>query len=160
MQIAENIVIDQGLQERIQSDALVLTDYLLLALANCTAGLFPCAITYIGAQQQAVETPAVFVDYYSLSNQQKLNDVSQYEFGFEITYIPVDPNSTAELSGAIFSVQQNLYRLPCGSGEFVCYHKKGDITDGLAHVTGTVSVWESAQSDDLIIQRAEKELRT
>lgn len=159
MTLLENIIIDQYTQGKIDTGALSISDHVLLSLANFCATLYPAATVYIGAQQQEVETPALFVDFYSMTNQQKLADTSNYAFGFVITYVPSDKLSAAELNGAIFTIQQALYKIPSELGELVCYSKNGDITDGLANVTGSITVREIDKGTDPMIQIAEQELR-
>lgn len=152
MELLENIIIPQSLQDAIDTGTLSISDHLLLAAAQFTAGLFPAAETYIGSQQQTVDTPALFVDYYSLTNQKRLAPTSEYEFGLEITYVPADQLDRRELQNAIFLIQQNLDRLKSEIGLFRCFSKDSDITDGLAHVTGAVSVWETDVPTDPIIE--------
>lgn len=125
-------------------------------MANFTAALFPTMITYIGAQQQAVDPPAVFVDYYDIKNSQKLADTSEYTFGIEITYVPPDRTGTYEMQNAIFTILQGLTKLESDIGVFSCYDKDSDITDDLAHVTGTVSVREINPDTADIIQTADQ----
>lgn len=155
MDLLENIIIPRSLADSIEAGTLTISDHLLLAAAQFTAALFPAAETYIGSQQQDVGTPALFVDYYSLTNQKRLAPTSEYEFGLDITYVPADQLDRRELQNAIFLVQQNLDRLDSDSGTFRCFSKDSDITDGLAHVTGVVSVWETAVPDDPIIEEAD-----
>ena len=154
----ENIIIDQFTQNKIDGGSLNIADHLLLTLANFTAELFPNTTTYVGSQQQAVEAPALFVDFYSIDNRQKVIDLFEYEFGIEITYIPQDEHSTVELNNAIFTIQQSLHKLQSEIGEFVCYDKSSDITNGLAHVTGTIRALEIDLPTEAIIQIADKEL--
>ncbi len=158
MVLAHNITIDRYMKDKIDADSLQIPDHLLLALASYTAALYPLATTYVGAQQQGVDLPAVFVDYYSINHQQRLADTSEYEFGIEITYIPTKPRSSAELANAVFTIQQSLHLLPSKIGEFTCYSKSSDITDGIAHVTGIVRISEADIPTDPIIINADKEL--
>lgn len=162
MDIAKNIIYDRELQNQIDANALGISGHVLLALANVAAGLFPDFKVYIGAQQQGVKPPALFVDFYSMSNQKRLADTSVYEFGFEITYIPKDEKSSAELSRAVFLLEQNLETVTSDTGNFQCYEKGSDFTDRLAHVTGIITAWEKTVPDDSdgpVIQHAEKELK-
>lgn len=158
MELLENITIPQSLADSIDAGTLTISDHLLLAAAQFAAALFPAAETYIGSQQQAVEAPALFVDYYSLTNQKRLAPTSEYEFGLEITYVPADSLDRRELQNAIFLIQQNLDRLESDIGAFRCFSKDSDITDGLAHVTGTVSVWETDVPTDPIIEFADQNI--
>lgn len=158
MELLENITIPQSLADSINAGTLTISDHLLLAAAQFTAALFPTAEIYIGSQQQAVEAPSLFVDYYSLTNQKRLAPTSEYEFGLEITYVPADSLDRRELQNAIFLVQQNLDRLESDVGTFRCFSKDSDITDGLAHVTGIVSVWETEAPDGPIIERADQNI--
>lgn len=162
MDIAKNVIYDREMQNQIDSDSLGMAGDVLIALANFTAGLFPDFTVYIGAQQQGVKPPALFVDLYSTSNQRRLVNTSFYEFGFEITYIPKDEKSSAELSRAVFLLEQNLETVTSDIGSFQCYEKNSDFTDRLAHVTGIITAWERADPDDSdvpVIQHAEKELK-
>lgn len=158
MELLENIIIPQSLADSIEAGTLTISDYLLLAAAQFTAALFPTATTYIGSQQQAVESPALFVDYYSLTNQKRLAFTSEYEFGLEITYVPADRLDRRELQSAIFVIQQNLERLKSDIGYFRCFSKDSDITDGLAHVTGIVSVSEIDPDTADIIEAANQNI--
>lgn len=158
MVLLENIIIDQYAQDKIDLNKLNIADHLLLTLANFTAELFPNATTYVGSQQQAVEAPALFVDFYSINHNQKVIDLTEYEFGIEITYVPKDELSKFEMNSAILTIQQNLYKLQSDIGEFVCYNKSSDITDGSAHVTGTIKALEITLPNEDIIQTANKEL--
>ena len=158
MVLLENIIIDQYTQNKIDLNKLNIADHLLLTLANFTAELFQNVTSYVGSQQQAVETPALFVNFYSIDNRQKVIDLSEYEFGIEITYVPQNELSTVELNVAVFQIQQNLYKLQSDIGEFICYNKSSDITDGLAHVTGTIKALEITLPNEDIIKIANKEL--
>lgn len=158
MELLDNVVIDEFTQGKIELGKLNIADHFLLSLANFTAELFPTAATYVGAQQQAVEAPALFVDYYSIDNIQQLDNRTVYELGFEITYVPEDELSRLELNSAIFDIQQNVYKIQSDIGEFTCYEKASDITDGLAHVTGIVKAWELGLPNEPIIQIADKEV--
>lgn len=158
MELLKNITIPQSLADSIEAGTLTISDHLLLAAAQFTAALFPAAETYIGSQQQAVEAPALFVEYYSLTNQKRLAPTSEYEFGLEITYVPADNLDRRELQNAIFLIEQNLDRLESDAGIFRCFSKDSDITDGMAHVTGTVSVWETDVPADPIIERADQNI--
>lgn len=135
---------------------MTVSDHLLTSLANFTATLFPDAETYIGAQQQAVDVPAVFVDYYDIKNSQRLIDTTEYTFGIEITYVPKNRISTYELNSAIYTIQQALGKLDSDIGTFSCYDKDSDITDDLAHVTGVVTVSDITVKTDPIIQTADQ----
>ncbi len=158
MELLSNIVIDQYTQGKIDTEMLSLSDHVLLALANFCAGLYPFATVYVGAQQQKVERPALFVDFYSITNQQRLAATSDYAFGFVVTYVPANKLSAQELSGAIFTLQQSLTKIPSDIGELVCYSKSGDVTDQLANVTGVINVGEIDEPTDPIITTAEQEL--
>ena len=50
MDIAKNVIYDREMQNQIDSDSLGMAGYVLIALANFTAGLFPDFTVYIGAQ--------------------------------------------------------------------------------------------------------------
>lgn len=158
MDLLENVVAGQYLVNKKDSGTLTLSDHVLLALANFCAGLYPAATVYVGAQQQKVERPALFVDFYSITNQQRLVATSSYAFGFVVTYVPANKLSAAELGGAIFTLQQSLTKIPSDIGELICYSKSGDVTDQLANVTGVINVGEVDEPTDPIITTAEQEL--
>ena len=157
MTLLENCIFDQFLQDKIDADMLTTADHVLLSLMNFCATLFPATTVYIGAQQHA-ELPALFVDFYSITNQRRLAATSNYAFGFTITYVPTDKLSAAELNGAIFTIEQNLHQIQSDIGELLCYSKSGDITDGLANVTGIINVGERDEPTDPMIEHAEQEL--
>ena len=93
-----------------------------------------------------------------MTNQKRLVPTSEYEFGLEITYVPIESLDRRELQNAIFTIQQNLDRLESDIGAFRCFSKDSDITDGLAHVTGAVSVWETDVPEDPIIVQADQNI--
>lgn len=159
MVLADNIIIPWSLQNSIDQDTLTISDQLLLAAAGFAAQLFPTAEVYIGAQQQEVNLPAVFVDYYSLTNQKRLTDMSEYRFGLDVTYVPENRLNRHELQDAVFRIQQSLDSLKSPIGPFACYSKDSDTTDDLAHVTGIVSVWEQASPNGEIIQQADQTIK-
>jgi hypothetical protein len=144
---------------RLSQNKLTIADHLILTLANFTAALFPDYTTYIGAQQQGVETPALFVDFYDIKNSQKLIDTDEFQFGIEITYVPTDQTKTYEMQNAIFTIQQSLFRLESDIGVFSCYDKDSDITDGLAHITGTITVNEIEVNNSPLIQEANQNIK-
>lgn len=158
MVIASNIQMTDELALRVDSGTLTISDYLLLSLGNFTAALFPAAITYTETQQQAVEGPALFVDYYDIKNSQRLIDSTEYTFGFEITYVPQNRISSYELNSAIFTIEQSLKKLTSDIGTFSVYDKASDITDDLAHVTGVVSVKEITPDTADVIRTANQEI--
>lgn len=158
MTLLSNIKMNEDLQSKISANALKIPDHLLLALANYTASIFPTAKTYIGSQQQSIDAPAVFVDYYDIKSCRQLADTSKYTFGIKITYVPKTAISTSELNSAIFLILQSLEKLNSDIGTFICYEKDSDITDNLVHVTATVQVWEVAvpnDTDGLVIMKAD-----
>lgn len=153
MQLLKNITIPQSLRITIENGTFTVSDHLMLAAAQFTAALFPNATIYIGSQQ-TVNAPALFIDYCSITNQKRLKLTTEYEFGLKITYVPADGSDCRELQNAIFLLEQNLDRLESEIGVFRCFSKHSVITDGLAHVTGTIKVWETDVPDDPIIGRA------
>jgi len=156
---ADNIRWDKALQQRMGAGTLMIADHLLFSIANFTAGLFPSMKTYIGAQVQNVSPPAVWVDFYDQKNSARLAHESEYSFGVEVTYLPSSTTkNTDELNHAVFLLLQNLDRLESDVGPFRVYDKDSDITDGLGHVTGMVSVRELTAPDGEIIQKAQKEV--
>jgi len=150
--LADNIIVSVDLQAKIEANTLTISDHLLLALASFTAALYPTAMTYTETQQQAVDGPALFVDYYDIKNSQRLIDTTEFTFGFTITYVPKNQISSYELTSAIYLIQQSLGKLESDIGTFSIYDKDSDTTDGLAHVTGTVSVSDiTVKTDPYII---------
>lgn len=159
MVYADNIRWDKALQQRMDNNTLTIADHLLLSLANFTATLFPAMKTYIGAQVQNVTPPAVWVDFYDQKNSARLVNESEYALGVEVTYLPSSATkNTAELNHAVFLLLQNLGWLESDIGPFGVYDKNSDITDGLAHVTGMVTVRELTIPDDPVINKAQKEV--
>jgi hypothetical protein len=161
MELASNIDLttQPELADRLSQGKLTIADHLILTLASFTSALFPDYTTYIGAQQQGVKTPALFVDFYDIKNNQKLIDTDEFQFGIEITYVPSDQTKTYEMQNAIFTIQQNLFQLTSDIGVFSCYDKDSDITDGLAHVTGTVTVGEIIVDNSPLIQIANQNIK-
>lgn len=155
MVLESNIIIDKATNQKVAENTLNIAEHLLLSLANVVARLFSACKVYVGAQQQKVTPPALFVDYYAINSQQSLAYTSRYDFGFEIKYVPKDSLSSAELSGAIFTLQQGIFRIPTDIGEYSCYSKNSDITDGLANVTGLVTISEQELDVEPIITTKE-----
>lgn len=131
---------------------------MLLALAKYTATLYPEIITYTETRQQAVDGAAIFVEFYSIGNAARLINSSEYTFGIQITYVPENRISSYELNSALFAIESSLRVLESDIGTFYVYNKSSDITDDLAHVTGTVSVrvYEPDTAD--IINKANQDL--
>lgn len=161
MLIRENVRYDKALKNRIDSNTLRLSDYVLLTLANSTAECLPNGKVYIVGKQQGVIPPAAFVSLYSLENNRKLKGTSEYSFGFELSYVPEDWISTAELTGFAFDVEQLLSDdLESEIGKFSVYETDYGITDQIAHVTGTIRALEITVPDGEIINTATKGLIT
>ena len=155
----ENIIIDQYLQDKIDSKALTVSDHLLLALADFTATLFPAFTTYVGAQQQGVEPAAVWIDYYNVSSQKRLDGAKCFDFGVEITYWPKNPLSSAELTNAIYMIEENLNVLHSDIGQFLCYSTSADITDGIAHIIANITAQVEEVECGPFIKIATKEVK-
>lgn len=151
---------DREFQRRFTDGTLTLADHALLALATHADALFPEANACIGPMRQSLELPAVFVRFYSMHCAARLENLVEYEFGFELQYWAKERSSDAELNHALFLLLQNLQTIPSDTGEFRCYGINGEIVDRIAQVTGIVKVHEQTLPDDPIIQTAEKELKT
>lgn len=167
MNIPKNIWFNPTLAARRKAGTLTLEDCVLIAAASAIAGLFPAFRVDIGNRKSGVHPPELAVNLYGQTNRQMLADTNQYRFGVEITYIPVDSADRAEINHALFQLLQ-LDRLDSSVGAFQFRDKAADVTDGLGHVTGTVTVAEqSVPTDedgpviheaDEIIQKAETEV--
>ena len=59
------------------------------------------------------------------------------------------------MENVIFKITQEMGWLEYG---LICYSTQGDITDGIAHITGELSVYELFIPEDPMIQIADKEL--
>ena len=141
MLLGENIRLPQTLQD---------------SLDQALARLFPLQKIWIGVQPQEDKGPAIFVGYHSISNQKRLTDSSEYRFGLDITYVPADHQNRHELHDAIFRIQQGMEPLQSPIGSFVCHWKESGTTDGVAHITGVVGVWEQTVADGEIITEADQ----
>lgn len=157
MQLSEKITIPQSLRNAMDNATLTIFDHLMLSVAQLTAALFPDATVDIGSPQTAV-APAFFVDYGSVSNKRRLKTTSEYEFGLKITYVPVDGTDRRELQNTMFLLEQSLDQLESEIGIFRCFSKTSIVEEGLAHVTGTVKVWETDVPDDLMIEHADQNI--
>ena len=167
MNIPKNIWFNPTLAARRKAGTLTLEDHILLAVAAVIAGLFPDSKVDIGNRKSGVHPPELAVNLYGQTNRQLLADTNQYRFGVEITYIPADSTDRAEINHALFQLLQ-LDRLDSGVGLFRLRDKASDVTDGLGHVTGTVTAAEQSvptdedgaviQEADQIIQKAETEV--
>lgn len=156
MLLGENIRLPQTLQDSLDQEALTIPDYVLLSVADALARLFPLQKIWVGVQPQEDKGPAIFVGYHSISNQKRLTDSSEYRFGLDITYVPADHQNRHELHDAIFRIQQGMEPLQSPIGSFVCHWKESGTTDGVAHITGVVGVWEQTVADGEIITEADQ----
>jgi len=91
-------------------------------------------------------------------NSQKLDDLTEYEFGFDLEYWPKNRSSNAEINAALYTALQGIYRLQSDGWEYTVYRKNSAVTDRVGHVTGVVKALEQTIPDDPIIQKAEKEV--
>ena len=153
------MVLDKQYKQKISARATTIIDRVALTLAEYAAGVLPDANVYIGPVRQNVQLPAVFIRFYETVNVQMLDDVSAYDFGFDIAYFPKNELSDGELNHAMFALQQGLYEIQSEFGAMYCYRKNGSITDRVAHVTGQIRVMEQTIPDDPIIEIADKELK-
>ena len=153
-----NIIRDKSLQNRIDNKTLTIADHVRISLAEFLSSLFPGVKVYLNQNQQKLALPSLFVGFYEIANQQRMIDTSEYEFGFELSYIPDDKHSNTELTHAIFLIMQNLHFIDSEIGQFAVYSKNSDITDRIAHVTGLIRVMEITTPNDPMINQAEKEL--
>lgn len=74
-------------------------------------GLLPEAAVYTVPIRQDAKLPALFVGFYEIHNAQKLDDLSEYTFGFDLAYWPADSRSDTELRGALYALSSGLHRL-------------------------------------------------
>lgn len=155
----ENVIIDQAMQDRIAALKLNIADHLKLALGDRLTELFPACPVYLSPQQQDVETPAVFVNFYSLSNGKRIGRLSEYEIGVEIAYLARSELDQTELWDAIFLIEQQLDAVNSGIGEFTCYDKNGEVLENTAQVTAIFHADELTEDDGELITKAEKELK-
>ena len=158
MILEPNVCIDEFTDNKIVENRLNIADHLLLSVANQIAKLFPNNNVYVGSQQQDIETPCFFVDYSSINNNQKLDDLSEYTFLTEISYIPKNELSRLELNSVLFVLEQNLSIIKSDIGIFRIYSKDSDITDGIAHITSAITALEQTKDEEIIIEKADKEL--
>lgn len=153
-----NVKLDAALKKKLAARTLTIPDRVLLALAEAAAGLLPEAAVYTGPIRQDAKLPALFVGFYEIHNAQKLDDLSEYTFGFDLVYWPADSRSDTELRGALYALNSGLHRLPWEDEEYVVYRKNGAVTDRVAHITGIVRALEQTVPDDPYIEKAKKEV--
>ena len=153
-----NVKPDAALKKKLAARTLTIPDRVLLALAEAAAGLLPEAAVYTGPIRQDAKLPALFVGFYEIHNAQKLDDLSEYTFGFDLVYWPADSRSDTELRGALYALNSGLHRLPWEDEEYVVYRKNGAVTDRVAHITGIVRALEQTVPDDPYIEKAKKEV--
>lgn len=152
MIIRENVIIDKLMENRIIADRLSPMDKLKLTLANFAAELFPTAEVYIDPQQQDVKPPCIFIDFYEMHKQRRLQSTAQYEIGFTISYLAKSKRSTTELDNAMFLLEQHVTDI----GNYGIQSAIGSITDGIATITGLVKINEVNLPDDPFIMQADK----
>lgn len=155
----ENVIIDQAMQDRITVSKLNITDYLKLALGDRLAELFPACSVYLSPQQQGVDVPAVFVNFYSLSNSKRIGRLSEYGIGVEIAYLVRSELDQTELWDAVFLIEQQLDTVDSKIGGFTCYDKNGEVLENTAQVTAIIRADELTVDDGELITKAEKELK-
>ena len=148
-----NVKPDAALKKKLAARTLTIPDRVLLALAEAAAGLLPEAAVYTGPIRQDAKLPALFVGFYEIHNAQKLDDLSEYTFGFDLVYWPADSRSDTELRGALYALNSGLHRLPWEDEEYVVYRKNGAVTDRVAHITGIVRALEQTVPDDPYIEK-------
>lgn len=153
-----NVKPDAALKKKLAARTLTIPDRVLLALAEAAAGLLPEAAVYTGPIRQDAKLPALFVGFYEIHNAQKLDDLSEYTFGFDLVYWPADSRSDTELRGALYALNSGLHRLPWEDEEYVVYRKNGAVTDRVAHITGIIRALEQTVPDDPYIEKAKKEV--
>ena len=153
-----NVKPDAALKKKLAARTLTIPDRVQLALAEAAAGLLPEAAVYTGPIRQDAKLPALFVGFYEIHNAQKLDDLSEYTFGFDLVYWPADSRSDTELRGALYALNSGLHRLPWEDEEYVVYRKNGAVTDRVAHITGIVRALEQTVPDDPYIEKAKKEV--
>lgn len=153
-----NVKPDAALKKKLAARTLTIPDRVLLALAEAAAGLLPEAAVYTVPIRQDAKLPALFVGFYEIHNAQKLDDLSEYTFGFDLVYWPADSRSDTELRGALYALNSGLHRLPWEDEEYVVYRKNGAVTDRVAHITGIVRALEQTVPDDPYIEKAKKEV--
>lgn len=156
MVLQQNVIIDKLMGNRILSDRLSPMDKLKLTLANFTAELFPTVEVYIDPQQQDVKPPCIFVDFFEIRKQRRLQSTAQYEIGFTISYLAKSKRSTTELDNAMFLLEQHVTDI----GNYGIQSVSGSITDGTAAITGLVMVNEITLPDDPFIMQADKTIHT
>lgn len=83
-----NVKPDAALKKKLAAGTLTIPDRVLLALAEAAAGLLPEAAVYTVPIRQDAKLPALFVGFYEIHNAQKLDDLSEYTFGFDLAYCP------------------------------------------------------------------------
>ena len=153
-----NVKPDAALKKKLAARTLTIPDRVLLALAEAAAGMLPEAAVYTGPIRQDAKLPALFVGFYEIHNAQKLDDLSEYTFGFDLVYWPADSRSDTELRGALYALNSGLHRLPWEDEEYVVYRKNGAVTDRVAHITGIIRALEQTVPDDPYIEKAKKEV--
>ena len=153
-----NVKPDAALKKKLAAGTLTIPDRVLLTLAEAAAGLLPEAAVYTGPIRQDAKLPALFVGFYEIHNAQKLDDLSEYEFGFDLAYWPADSRSDTELRGALYALNSGLHRLPWEDEEYVVYRKNVAVTDRVAHITGIIRALEQTVPDDPYIEKAKKEV--
>lgn len=154
----ENVKPDPRLKQKLAAGTLNIPDRALLALADTAAGLLPEAMVYTGPIRQDAKLPALFVGFYEIHNARKLDDLSEYEFGFDLAYWPKDSRSDTELRDALCALNSGLHRLPWEDEEYVVYRKNGTVADRVAHITGVIRALEQTVPDDPYIEKAKKEV--
>lgn len=153
-----NVKIDRQLKSKLDSSTLDPSDVIMLELGNFLAETFPKAKVYLGGQQQGIQRPSCFVNLYSIHSEKRMENTGEYEFGFDLAYLPENDNvSSPEMNAAIYQME-TLESFQSDLGVFSCYSKDSNVTDGIAHISGIVRMWEQKVNTDPVIQHVNKEM--
>lgn len=109
-----NVKPDAALKKKLAAGTLTIPDRVLLALAEAAAGLLPEAAVYTVPIRQDAKLPALFVGFYEIHNAQKLDDLSEYTFGFDLAYWPADSPVRHRAAGRAVRPQQRPAPAPMG----------------------------------------------
>lgn len=162
MQIHKNIRIDTVLAKRITEKSINCTDLLKLSAAQMLCKTFEGVKVCLVPQQQTApilqKPPAIFVQIFEMKRKKLLNAEKRWEMGVNIAYLSEERNAESEQLEAIAKIMDAVESFPTLGGQYPyrMYNVESCIVDGIANITGTVSVCELDEDESPLIRIADQ----
>lgn len=149
-----NVVIGAALQERIEADSLIVTDYFVLALADCMAAMFSSATVYTDPVLQETPLPTVVVIVYPAAARQTMGNGLVVEIQIEVSYFAAKKQDTGELSAAAMAMLETPRELFTEIGAFALLGRTATIdhTEGKARMICRAEARLATPNNDELMQ--------